>query len=55
MMEEKETVIAAGMGGVSKIFYPKEDRIERVPNVKSLREYLYRTEEMVERKRNLLS
>ncbi|MCF6461361.1 coproporphyrinogen dehydrogenase HemZ [Clostridium sp. Cult3] len=55
MMEEKETVIAAGMGGVSKIFYPKEDRIERVPNVKSLKEYLDRVEEMVERKRNLLS
>lgn len=55
MMEEKETVVAAGMGGVSKIFYPKENRIERIPNVKSLKEYLDRTEEMIERKRNLLS
>ncbi|QQY78752.1 oxygen-independent coproporphyrinogen-3 oxidase [Keratinibaculum paraultunense] len=55
MMEEKETVIAAGMGGVSKIFYPKEDRIERIPNVKSLEEYLNRTEEMVSRKSSRLS
>ena len=55
MMEEKETVIAAGMGGVSKIFYPKENRIERIPNVKSLKEYLERTEEMVSRKRAILS
>ncbi len=50
MMEEKETIMAAGMGAVSKIFYPLENRIERVPNVKSLEEYLGRTEEMVERK-----
>ena len=43
------------MGGVSKIFYPKENRIERIPNVKSLKEYLNRTEEMVSRKRAILS
>lgn len=55
MMEEKETVVAAGMGGVSKVFYPKENRIERISNVKSLEEYLNRVEEMVERKRELLS
>lgn len=50
MMEEKETVMAAGMGAVSKIFFPKADRIERVPNVKSLKEYLNRTDEMIDRK-----
>mgnify|MGYP001279735139 CR=1 FL=1 len=54
MMEEKETIVAAGMGAVSKIFFPKENRIERIPNVKSLEEYLKRTEEMVERKANIL-
>jgi len=55
MMEEKETIIAAGMGAISKIYYPKEDRIERVPNVKSLVEYIDRVDEMIERKRNFLS
>ncbi|MBZ2173963.1 coproporphyrinogen dehydrogenase HemZ [Schnuerera sp. xch1] len=55
MMEEKETIIAVGMGAVSKIFYPKENRIERVPNVKSLKEYLERIDEMVARKVNFMS
>ncbi len=43
------------MGAVSKIFLPKEDRIERIPNVKSLTEYLERVEEMVDRKVKILS
>lgn len=55
MMEEKETIIAAGMGAISKIYYPKEDRIERVPNVKSLQEYIDRIDEMLARKRSFLS
>lgn len=55
MMEEKETILAAGMGGISKIYYPKEDRIERVPNVKSLTEYISRIDEMIERKKIFLS
>lgn len=55
MMEEKETVLGLGMGAVSKVFFPKEDRIERVPNVKSLKEYLERVEEMVERKAKIIT
>ena len=55
MMEEKETIIAAGMGAISKIYYPQEDRIERVPNVKSLKEYIDRVDEMIEKKRSFLS
>lgn len=55
MMEEKETVMAAGMGAVSKIYFPEEDRIERVPNVKSLEEYLSRIDEMIERKSKVLN
>ncbi|MFA5524170.1 MAG: coproporphyrinogen dehydrogenase HemZ [Tissierellales bacterium] len=54
IMEEKQTIIAVGAGGTSKIFYPKENRIERVPNVKDLKEYINRVEEMVERKGNFL-
>lgn len=54
MMEEKETIMAAGMGAVSKVFFQKENRIERVPNVKSLEEYLNRIDEMIERKVEVL-
>ncbi len=55
MMEEKETIIAAGMGAISKIYYPREDRIERVPNVKSLKEYIDRIDEMLERKKKFIT
>lgn len=55
MMEEKETIIAAGMGAISKIYFPNEDRIERVPNFKSLNEYINRIDEMIERKKRFLS
>lgn len=54
MMEEKETIMAAGMGSVSKIYFPNENRIERVPNFKDLKEYLERINELVENKRNIL-
>lgn len=50
IMEEKETIIALGAGGVSKFFYPKENRLERVPNVKNLPSYIDRIDEMIERK-----
>lgn len=50
IMEEKQTIIAVGAGGVSKFYFPEENRIERVPNLKDLREYLERTEEMIQRK-----
>lgn len=55
IMEEKETIIALGAGAISKIFYPDEDRIERVPNVKSLTEYIKRVTEMVNRKKKHLT
>lgn len=50
IMEEKQTIVAVGAGGVTKICYPKENRIERVPNVKDLKEYINRVEEMIQRK-----
>lgn len=54
IMEERETIIAVGAGGVSKIFYPKENRIERVPNVKGLHDYLTRVDEMILRKKHYI-
>jgi coproporphyrinogen dehydrogenase HemZ len=50
MMEEKETILAFGAGAISKIYYPLEDRFERVPNVKNLDDYINRVDEMVKRK-----
>jgi oxygen-independent coproporphyrinogen-3 oxidase len=54
IMEERQTIIAAGAGGISKFFYPNENRIERVPNVKDLNEYLSRIDEMIDRKKKFL-
>ncbi|SDK55853.1 coproporphyrinogen dehydrogenase HemZ [Natronincola ferrireducens] len=55
IMEEKQTIIAMGAGAVSKIVFPKENRLERVPNVKNLEQYLNRAEEMIERKKKPLN
>jgi oxygen-independent coproporphyrinogen-3 oxidase len=54
IIEEKQTIIALGAGAVSKIYYPEENRLERVPNVTSLDHYINRTKEMVERKKKEL-
>lgn len=50
IMEEKQTIIALGAGAATKIVYPKENRLERVANVKNLEQYIERVEEMIERK-----
>ena len=51
IMEEKQTILAAGAGAMSKFVFPAEDRIERVENVKSLTDYIERIDEMIERKK----
>ncbi|MDO5718426.1 MAG: coproporphyrinogen dehydrogenase HemZ [Tissierellia bacterium] len=53
-MEEIQTIVGIGMGAVSKFYFPKEDRIERVANFKSLDEYLRRFHEQIGRKENAL-
>lgn len=55
MMEEKETIMAAGMGAVSKVFFPGENRIERVPNFKDLKEYNERIDELILNKEKALN
>ncbi len=55
MMEEKESIIGAGMGAVSKIYLPKEDRIKRLANFKSLNEYINRKDENIIKKYKILS
>lgn len=48
MMEEVRTVISAGVGGVTKLVKP--GNIERIFNVKDVREYIKRADEMRKRK-----
>ena len=50
IMEEKQTIVAMGAGGISKRFYPAENRLERVPNVSNYEIYIERLGEMLERK-----
>lgn len=50
IMEERQTVIALGAGGISKMYYPEENRLERVPNVSNYEIYISRLDEMLERK-----
>lgn len=51
IMEEKQSILALGAGGISKKFYPDENRLERVPNVSNYEIYIERLDEMIERKR----
>lgn len=50
IMEETQTIIALGAGGITKVFYPNENRLERVPNVSNYEIYIERIDEMLERK-----
>ncbi|MGL5870679.1 coproporphyrinogen III oxidase [Clostridium chrysemydis] len=54
MIEDKQTIIALGADAVSKVVFLEENRLERFPNVKDVREYVNRIEEMVEGKIKLL-
>lgn len=51
IMEEAESIIALGAGGITKMVYQEGQRIDRIPNVKSLKDYIERIDEMIERKR----
>lgn len=54
IMEEKQTIMAAGAGATSKYVCHQENRIERAENVKNVDQYIERIDEMIERKRKLL-
>lgn len=54
IMEEKQTIVALGAGSTTKAVFPG-GRIERCDNVKDIDQYLGRIEEMIDRKRKLLS
>ncbi|MBR5731205.1 MAG: coproporphyrinogen dehydrogenase HemZ [Firmicutes bacterium] len=54
IMQEDQTILALGAGGVSKLYYPEEDRIERVANVSNYEIYIDRIDEMIKRKEAVL-
>ena len=55
IMDEHQTIIAMGAGGVSKVYYPEENRLERVPNVNNYKLYEERLSQMLDRKREGLN
>lgn len=55
MIEEKQTIIALGADAVSKVVFLEENRHERFANVKDVREYIKRVDEMIEKKISLLN
>lgn len=57
IMEEKQTIMALGAGATTKFVLPEKNpdgsqRIERVENVKDVKNYLERVDEMIQRKIN---
>ena len=54
IMEEVQTIISLGCGGVTKTVDRKTDRIERIFNVKEPKDYIERIDEMLHRKDVLL-
>ena len=53
-MEEVQTIVALGAGSITKRVFG-DGRIERCDNVKDVGLYIEKIEEMIERKRKLLS
>lgn len=50
-MEETNTIIGIGAGAISKRVYNLERKLERLPNVKFIEDYIARFDEMIEKKR----
>ena len=52
IMDEHQTILALGAGGITKYYHPEENRLERVPNVTNYEQYIDRIDEMIRRKKN---
>ena len=51
IMEEAQSIIAMGAGGISKAYFPSENRHERIANVSNYEIYIEKIEEMLRRKK----
>ena len=54
-MEESMSIMACGANAISKRVFNLENRIERHANVKDIREYISRIDEMIDKKAKLFS
>ena len=54
IMEEHHTILALGSGGSTKFNFAGTNRLERVENVKSVKDYIERIDEMIDRKRKFI-
>jgi len=54
IMEERHTILALGSGGSTKFNFAGTNRLERVENVKSVKDYVERIDEMIQRKKDFL-
>ncbi|MBO5178119.1 MAG: coproporphyrinogen dehydrogenase HemZ [Lachnospiraceae bacterium] len=54
IMEEHHTILALGSGGSTKFNFAGTNRLERVENVKSVKDYVERIDEMIQRKKDFL-
>ena len=54
IMEEKQTIVALGAGSISKLVFP-DGRIERSDNIKDVKLYMDKIDEMLERKAALFA
>lgn len=52
IMEENQTIVALGAGGISKAYDPDNNRLKRVANVSNYQIYIERLDEMILRKEN---
>ena len=53
-LEEHHTILALGSGGSTKFNFAGTGRLERVENVKSVKDYVERIDEMIQRKKDFL-
>lgn len=54
-MDELSSIVACGANGISKRIFSLTNRIERFANVKDIKEYNNRVDEMIEKKKELFS
>ena len=50
-MEEISSIMAVGAGAISKRVFADENRIERQPNIKDIKGYIERIDELIEKKK----
>lgn len=55
MIAENISIVSLGADAITKIVFEEENRIERYPNVKDVREYINRIDEMISKKIEAIS